>query len=190
MDNKNIVSILSKSIVHFQDQAELREIIENSLGCDLYRNEGSWKVTNRADQTPPTTAGIVFLMMLEGRVFHSLADIMVILIDILTEQLEIAEDRLKLHEWIPVSERLPEPGTTVNVYSTCPILGFLGVDCIDCDNGLWVSHQDQYEYYGSLAKEGITHSGPSKKAPYTHWAIISSMPNGPTFTESPEEGDE
>ena len=108
MGSKNVISILSKSIIHFQDDSELRQIIESNLGCDIYGGPGGYRVTNRADEAPPTAIGVIFLMALEGRVFHSLADIMVILIDILAEQLEITKDSLKPFELIPMSEKWPE----------------------------------------------------------------------------------
>lgn len=86
--------------------------------------------------------------------------------------------------WVPVSERLPEPGVTVMVY-TPPQPGdypdsvrisFDGI-CPESDGDYWVDHGEHYEHYCMIAKGGDADwHGPSEKAPYTHWHPLPAAP--------------
>lgn len=82
--------------------------------------------------------------------------------------------------WIPVTERLPDPGVTVMVYSPPRPedrpgdyrIEFDGI-CPESDGDYWVAHGEQYEHWCCIAKggDGIAWHGPSEKAPYTHWKL-------------------
>ncbi|EMR2276366.1 DUF551 domain-containing protein [Klebsiella pneumoniae] len=84
--------------------------------------------------------------------------------------------------WIPVSERMPEPGILVLVY-TPPQPGDypgdvrIGFDYIDPDGDdptYWFDHGEIYEHFCCVACNGMT--GPSEKAPYTHWMPLPAAP--------------
>ncbi|WP_350494982.1 DUF551 domain-containing protein [Klebsiella michiganensis] len=84
--------------------------------------------------------------------------------------------------WIPVSERMPEPGILVLVY-TPPQPGDypgdvrIGFDYIDPDGDdptYWFNHGESYEHFCCVACDGMT--GPSEKAPYTHWMPLPAAP--------------
>jgi hypothetical protein len=85
--------------------------------------------------------------------------------------------------WISVEDRLPEVGVGVMVYSP-PLAGEgpedyrLDFDCIDPnddDHASWLNHNEHYEHFCCVAKpEGST--GPSEKAPYTHWMPLPAAP--------------
>ena len=84
--------------------------------------------------------------------------------------------------WIPVSERMPEPGILVLVY-TPPQPGDypgdvrIGFDYIDPDGDdptYWFNHGESYEHFCCVACDGMT--GPSEKAPYTHWMPLPASP--------------
>lgn len=85
-------------------------------------------------------------------------------------------------KWIPVSERMPEPGILVLVY-TPPQPGDypgdvrIGFDYIDPDGDdptYWFDHGEIYEHFCCVACNGMT--GPSEKAPYTHWMPLPAAP--------------
>lgn len=86
--------------------------------------------------------------------------------------------------WIPVTERLPEPGVTVMVY-TPPQQGdypddvrisFDGI-CPESDGDYWSDHGEHYDHYCAVAKGGdVVWIGPSEKAPYTHWQYLPEPP--------------
>lgn len=84
--------------------------------------------------------------------------------------------------WFPVSERMPEPGILVLVY-TPPQPGDypgdvrIGFDYIDPDGDdptYWFNHGENYEHFCCVACDGMT--GPSEKAPYTHWIPLPAGP--------------
>lgn len=84
--------------------------------------------------------------------------------------------------WIPVSERMPEPGILVLVY-TPPQPGDypgdvrIGFDYIDPDGDdptYWFNHGENYEHFCCVACDGMT--GPSEKALYTHWIPLPAAP--------------
>ena len=88
----------------------------------------------------------------------------------------------ELAGWIPVSERMPEPGILVLVY-TPPQPGDypgdvrIGFDYIDPDGDdptYWFNHGESYEHFCCVACDGMT--GPSEKAPYTHWMPLPAAP--------------
>lgn len=89
-----------------------------------------------------------------------------------------------MSEWIKCSERMPEPGVTVLVY-TPPKTDYpyddVQFDFIDPDSDdptWWFIHGEHYEHYCCVAKpEGST--GPSERAAYTHWAAIPNAPEAP-----------
>ena len=81
-------------------------------------------------------------------------------------------------QWVSVNERLPDKGLMVLVYSPpqpgdWPDSIRIEFDCIDpdSDDPCWHNHSEHYEHYCCIAKGGsdIEWSGPSEKAPYTHW---------------------
>lgn len=88
-------------------------------------------------------------------------------------------------EWISVDERLPEPGQWVLVGYLAPDCGeSLDFDCIDeCsdEKDSWYYHSNRYEEFCAVRQEGWV--GPSEKAPYTHWAAISPLPQPPEEVE-------
>ena len=95
------------------------------------------------------------------------------------EEVIAADDALKLHRkqgpWVPVSERLPEPGVSVLVYSPSDALYFDHID-EDCDDGdRWYGHDQSYEHYCNVAKPAGS-VGPDCEAPYTHWMLIPNPP--------------
>ncbi|NYA42945.1 DUF551 domain-containing protein [Serratia fonticola] len=86
--------------------------------------------------------------------------------------------------WIPCAERMPVPGVVVLVY-TPPQPGDypedvrIGFDFIDPDGDdptFWYEHGENYEHFCCVAggMEGCT--GPSEKAPYTHWQPLPAPP--------------
>lgn len=84
--------------------------------------------------------------------------------------------------WIPVSERMPEPGILVLVY-TPPQPGDypgdvrIGFDYIDPDGDdptYWFNHGENYEHFCCVACDGM--AGPSEKALYTHWMPLPAAP--------------
>lgn len=102
-------------------------------------------------------------------------------IDAQTAELE----RLR-QPWISVAERLPEPGLTVFVYSPpqpddWPDSVRIEFDAIDpeSDGESWVNHSAHYEHFCCVAKGGmdVPMTGPSEKAPYTHWMPVPAIPS-------------
>lgn len=88
-----------------------------------------------------------------------------------------------MSEWIKCSDRLPEVGVTVLVYSpptkdSWPDEVNINFDYIDpdCDEPIfWFYHGQSYEHFCCVAKpEGST--GPSESAPYTHWMSLPEVP--------------
>ena len=86
--------------------------------------------------------------------------------------------------WIEVTERLPEPGVTVLVYSPPQPgdypdtlrIAFDGIDP-ESDGTYWVDHGEHYEHWCCVAKGGDADwHGPSEKAPYTHWQPLPPSP--------------
>lgn len=86
------------------------------------------------------------------------------------------------HGWIPVSERMPEPGILVLVYTPPQPDDYpgdvrIGFDFIDPDGDdptYWFNHGENYEHFYCVACDGMT--GPSEKAPYTHWIPLPAAP--------------
>lgn len=84
--------------------------------------------------------------------------------------------------WIPVSERMPEPGVLVLVYTPSQPGDYpgdvrIGFDYIDPDGDdptYWFNHGENYEHFCCVACDGMT--GPSEKAPYTHWIPLPAGP--------------
>jgi hypothetical protein len=81
--------------------------------------------------------------------------------------------------WVPVSERLPDDGAAVLVY-TPPRNGEEERMSFDCrDDGVWFKHNDCHEHYMAVTggkgclDDGTPCTGPSEEAPYTHWMRVS-----------------
>ncbi len=90
-----------------------------------------------------------------------------------------------MSEWIKCSERLPEPGVTVMVYAPpqpgdwpdTVRISFDGIDPEGDDPTYWMDHGEHYEHYCCVAKGGDHDwTGPSEKAPYTHWMPLPEPP--------------
>lgn len=86
--------------------------------------------------------------------------------------------------WIPMTERMPEPGVTVMAY-TPPQPGDypddfrITFDAIDpeSDGDYWMAHGEHYEHWCCIAKPADHDwQGPSEKAPYTHWMPVPVLP--------------
>jgi hypothetical protein len=102
----------------------------------------------------------------------------------LNEALDERDRALSRYRWVPVSERLPEAGELVMVYSpptkdSWPDEMNVGFDCIDPDVDdpgpyAWLNHNNHYEHYCAVACEGMT--GPREQAPYTHWMPLPPAP--------------
>ncbi|EOV6197032.1 DUF551 domain-containing protein [Klebsiella quasipneumoniae] len=83
---------------------------------------------------------------------------------------------------MPVSERMPEPGILVLVYTPPQPDDYpgdvrIGFDYIDPDGDdptYWFNHGENYEEFYCVACDGMT--GPSEKAPYTHWIQLPAAP--------------
>jgi hypothetical protein len=89
-----------------------------------------------------------------------------------------------MSDWIKCSNALPEPGDLVVVFSPPgkhdgPEDHRIEFDLIDpdSDGDRWFQHGEHYEHYCCVAKGGdVDWSGPSEKAPYTHWMAIPQIP--------------
>lgn len=85
--------------------------------------------------------------------------------------------------WISVDERLPPVSELVVVFTPwCendwPGSVNIGLDCIDPnddEHASWEGHNNHYEHYCCVAK-GEDCTGPSEKAPYTHWHALAPIP--------------
>lgn len=85
-------------------------------------------------------------------------------------------------EWIPVSERLPETGVMVIVRSPAQDGDWtdddrIAFDHISEDYEDWHAHCESFEHYmavggSNAAGPDVVCTGPSQKAPYTHWTPI------------------
>lgn len=92
-------------------------------------------------------------------------------------------ERLR-NPWVSVAERLPEPGLTVFVYSPpqpddWPNSVRIEFDAVDTEDGeSWINHSAHYEHFCCVAKGGMDEpvTGPSEKAPYTHWMPVPAIP--------------
>lgn len=78
-------------------------------------------------------------------------------------------------EWQPI-ETAPEDALLIVAWIDKDGLMCTIFDCLD--EGGWMQHNDNYEHYCMVAKGGsdISWSGPSEKAPYTHWMPIPPLP--------------
>ena len=83
-----------------------------------------------------------------------------------------------MSEWQPI-ETAPT-GQLVIVYSPPTIHDWpdsirIDFDFIDPEDGeTWVHHSEHYEHFCVVACDGMT--GPSEKAPYTHWIPLPKPP--------------
>nr|WP_233430126.1 DUF551 domain-containing protein [Klebsiella oxytoca] len=77
---------------------------------------------------------------------------------------------------------MPEPGILVLVYTPPQPDDYpgdvrIGFDYIDPDGDdptYWFNHAENYEHFYCVACDGMT--GPSEKAPYTHWIPLPAAP--------------
>lgn len=113
-----------------------------------------------------------------------------------TRALYAAPPTAQAEGWISVDERLPEVGVTVLVYEPFrhgedwPDTVRIFFDYICPDYEGWHNHCESYEHFmivgGSNAcGPDVTCTGPSEKAPYTHWMPL---PPPPTSAEGVEHG--
>lgn len=94
MNDGKVTSILSKTIISFDSDKEIAEVLGNALGCHVTRlQEGGCLVTEK-DGVTPSTAGRLFMMQTEGRRFKSISDALTIALDIHVALLEIAGEAL------------------------------------------------------------------------------------------------
>lgn len=98
--------------------------------------------------------------------------------DRITElQAQLAEQK-KANQWIPVSERLPEEGTEVIVY-TPPLNGEDEQYTFEkYEDECFIAHSNNYEHFCMVAKGGSDCAwiGPSEKPKYTHWMPMLTAP--------------
>ena len=87
--------------------------------------------------------------------------------------------------WISVADRLPETGVVVLVYEPARPDDYpddlrISMDYISEDWEDWNNHCSAYEHFmmigGAGAVPGETCTGPSEKAPYTHWCPLPAAP--------------
>lgn len=100
----------------------------------------------------------------------------------------VADERVRAaaSPWISVADRLPEVGVDVLVYEPSrpddwPDSVRISIDYIDEDYEDWYSHSAAYEHFmavgGSRAcGPDVVCTGPSEKAPYTHWMPLPPVP--------------
>ncbi|MGK9174161.1 DUF551 domain-containing protein [Yokenella regensburgei] len=101
-----------------------------------------------------------------------------------SEMLLEIEGIIARDDWIPVSERLPDAGEVVLVYTPpqpgeYPGGNRIEFDYIDPDSDdptYWFAHGENYEHFCMVACDGMT--GPTEHAPYTHWQPLPAPPKG------------
>lgn len=143
----------------------------NKLGNSPVIPDG-WKVV------PPIPTNAMYLAT-NGK--DSLTEKYIAMIDAAPE-LPGLEPASFLDTWIPVSERMPDEGALVLVYTPPQPGDFpenvrIGFDYIDPDGDdptYWAEHGESYEHFCCVACDGMT--GPSEKAPYTHWMSLPAAP--------------
>lgn len=96
--------------------------------------------------------------------------------------------RQQLDGWVKISERLPDPGVSVLVYTPpqpndWPDDIRIHFDAIDPDGDgtSWVDHTEHYDHFMSVGGHGccgpdVVVTGPGPTAPYTHWMHRPNIP--------------
>lgn len=85
--------------------------------------------------------------------------------------------------WVSVDDRLPGIDQLLLVFTPSPDplhpedynIGFDCIDQNDDEHASWLNHNEHYEHYCCVAK-GENCTGPSEKAPYTHWMALPTAP--------------
>lgn len=104
---------------------------------------------------------------------------------ITTSQAEAYADAMvkEAQQWISVDERLPDVGVPVLVYippgpDSHPGEVDIRFDFICPDYEYWHQHSEHYEHFLCVAKGGADcpMTGPSEKAPYSHWMPLPPPP--------------
>lgn len=96
--------------------------------------------------------------------------------------------RQQLDGWVKVSDRLPEPGVLVLIYTPPQPgdwpddirIGFDGIDP-EGDGTTWAGHSEHYEHFMDIGGHGccgpdVEVAGPAPDAPYTHWMHRPNIP--------------
>lgn len=85
--------------------------------------------------------------------------------------------REKKEGWISVDERMPDEETACLVYTPEGKDEPPRIDLEYFCDGCWNVHNDHYEHFCCIAKGGDENwTGPSAKAPYTHWMPLPDAP--------------